>query len=81
LEIVESALIGDFEHAERQLANLRRLGIKIALDDFGTGYSSLTYLLKLPLDTLKIDGSIVAGVGKIQSAAISHRTSADEENR
>jgi EAL domain-containing protein (putative c-di-GMP-specific phosphodiesterase class I) len=70
LEIVESALIGDFEHAERQLANLRRLGIKIALDDFGTGYSSLTYLLKLPLDTLKIDGSIVAGVGKIQSASI-----------
>jgi EAL domain-containing protein (putative c-di-GMP-specific phosphodiesterase class I) len=72
LEIVESALIGDFEHAERQLANLRRLGIKIALDDFGTGYSSLTYLLKLPLDTLKIDGSIVAGVDKVQSAAIVH---------
>jgi EAL domain-containing protein (putative c-di-GMP-specific phosphodiesterase class I) len=70
LEIIESALIEDFEHAEQQIANLRRLGMTVALDDFGTGYSSLTYLRKLPLDKLKIDGSIVAGVDKVQSAAI-----------
>jgi len=70
LEIVESALIEDFEHAKRQIAELRRLDMTVALDDFGTGYSSLTYLLELPLDKLKIDRSIVAGVDKVQSAAI-----------
>jgi EAL domain-containing protein (putative c-di-GMP-specific phosphodiesterase class I) len=70
LEIVESALIEDFAHAEAQITELRRLGMTVALDDFGTGYSSLTYLRKLPLDKLKIDGSIVADVDKVQSAAI-----------
>jgi EAL domain-containing protein (putative c-di-GMP-specific phosphodiesterase class I) len=70
LEIIESALIEDFDHAERQFADLRRLGMTVALDDFGTGYSSLTYLRKLPLDKLKIDGSIVADIDKVQSAAI-----------
>jgi EAL domain-containing protein (putative c-di-GMP-specific phosphodiesterase class I) len=70
LEIVESALIEDFDHAKTQLSTLRDLGITIALDDFGTGYSSLTYLRKLPLDKLKIDGSITADIGTVHSASI-----------
>jgi EAL domain-containing protein (putative c-di-GMP-specific phosphodiesterase class I) len=72
LEIVESALIENFDLAVSAISRLRRLGIKIALDDFGTGYSSLTYLRKLPLDKIKIDKSFVDEVGMVQSASIVH---------
>jgi len=55
IEITETSLI---EHTEMALSNLHLLhqqGIKILLDDFGKGYSSLTYLVSLPIDTIKID--------------------------
>lgn len=61
LEITEGALISDFEAAGRWLSEVRQLGVTVALDDFGVGYSSLTYLRRLPLDTIKIDRSFVAG--------------------
>jgi EAL domain-containing protein (putative c-di-GMP-specific phosphodiesterase class I) len=70
LEIVESSYIGDFDTAFANITQLRAHGLRIALDDFGTGYSSLTYLLKLPIDKVKIDKSFVDGVGSIQSAVI-----------
>lgn len=72
LEIVEGAYIGDFDTAVANIRRLRERGVKIALDDFGTGFSSLTYLLKLPVDKVKIDKSFVDGLGFVQSAAIVH---------
>lgn len=70
LEIVEGSYIGDFDTAFANITALRAHGLRIALDDFGTGFSSLTYLLKLPIDKVKIDKSFVDGVGSIQSAVI-----------
>ena len=62
LEITESIALDDFEHISKALARLRERGVKIHLDDFGTGFSSLSYLLRFPVDVLKIDRSFVAGV-------------------
>ncbi|WP_434444002.1 sensor domain-containing protein [Lentzea sp. E54] len=68
LEITESALMRDPALAARTLAALRDLGVQLAIDDFGTGHSSLAQLLTLPLDTLKIDRSFTAGLGRSDEA-------------
>jgi EAL domain-containing protein (putative c-di-GMP-specific phosphodiesterase class I) len=59
IELTESALLHDSEHAIKLLASLRQMGVRVALDDFGTGFSSLAYLRRLPLDQLKIDRAFV----------------------
>ena len=60
LEITEGIIMADTGQATRQLAELRKLGVRIAIDDFGTGYSSLAYARELPVDILKIDRSFVS---------------------
>ena len=57
LEITESLVMQDIEANIARLRLLRDAGVNVAIDDFGTGYSSLSYLAKLPIETLKIDGS------------------------
>ena len=68
LEITESELMHDVEHAAEVFTRLKRLGLLVYVDDFGTGYSSLAYLQRLPLDVLKIDQSFVRNLGKDPAA-------------
>lgn len=59
IELTESVLMQDSELVVDILKRLKKVGIGIAIDDFGTGFSSLSYLLKLPIDRLKVDRSFV----------------------
>jgi EAL domain-containing protein (putative c-di-GMP-specific phosphodiesterase class I) len=59
LELSEGLLINDVENTLRILTGLKAIGIRIAVDDFGTGYSSLATLQRFPLDTIKIDRSLM----------------------
>ena len=64
LEITEGLLVEDGERIQRQLRELKQIGVGLAVDDFGTGYSALSYLRSFPLDVLKIDRSFVAGIDR-----------------
>jgi len=69
LEVTETMLIGNLEHAVRVLRQLRTLGVHIAMDDFGVGYSSLSTLLAFPFDKLKIDRSFTSAIDSNGQAA------------
>jgi diguanylate cyclase (GGDEF)-like protein/PAS domain S-box-containing protein len=64
LEITEGTLLKDTELIETIFKELKALGVGLAIDDFGKEYSSLSYLKRLPVDTLKLDGSFVASLGE-----------------
>jgi diguanylate cyclase (GGDEF)-like protein len=62
IELTESLMIHDVENTLRILTGLKALGLRIAVDDFGSGYSSLAMLQRFPLDTVKIDRSLMRDI-------------------
>lgn len=68
-EITETAVMKDFDRAISSLKRLKSSGFALALDDFGTGNSSLAYLLKLPIDRVKIDRAFTNEINEDQAAS------------
>ena len=61
-EILESEGINNYEEVASFIERVKALGAKIAIDDFGTGYSNFENILKLNVDFIKIDGSLIKGI-------------------
>lgn len=62
MEITESTIIANYESVNDIIRGLHDLGLHVSIDDFGTGHSNLSALMKMKINKIKIDRSLVAGV-------------------
>ncbi|MGF1724694.1 EAL domain-containing protein [Photobacterium nomapromontoriensis] len=74
IEIVETGVIENPLVLHKNLERLRERGIHIALDDFGSGHASYDQLLKMPIDCVKISGSLISDchIDPIKANIINH---------
>jgi diguanylate cyclase (GGDEF)-like protein len=77
LEVTETAMMADPEHAIRTLGEIEQLGLKLSIDDYGTGFSSLAYVKQLPVHELKIDKSFVMDMTHDENDAVIVRSTID----
>ena len=61
-EILEDESIKNYQCLVQFIDEVKALGCKIAIDDFGSGYSNFEHLLKMNVDYLKIDASLIKNV-------------------
>jgi len=77
MEITESGFMEDPANAQKVLDRLAELGVRLSIDDYGTGYSSLTYLMRLPVQELKIDQSFIARMAVDEEISMIVRSTID----
>ncbi|MFH1301482.1 MAG: EAL domain-containing protein [Planctomycetota bacterium] len=69
LEVTEDAFASDIKEAIQAMKDIKAIGVKLAIDDFGIGRSSFASLNQFPVDTLKIDRSLIAEVKRTKGMA------------
>lgn len=62
LEVTEREPLPDLDLARDIIGRLQKLGIRVAIDDVGTGHGGLSYLMKLGVDTIKIDKMFIDAI-------------------
>jgi EAL domain-containing protein (putative c-di-GMP-specific phosphodiesterase class I) len=62
IEIAETYITENDDITANNLKKLKDFGFEISIDNFGTGFSSLSFLNDLPVNTLKIDGSLISDI-------------------
>jgi diguanylate cyclase (GGDEF)-like protein len=73
-EIIESEGIENFDQVLEFIEDVKKYGAKISIDDFGTGYSNFEYLMKLKVDYIKIDGSMIKNIDSDQNSQMITKT-------
>ncbi len=59
IEITEGTLIENVEAVSKFIDDIYSRGVRFALDDFGVGYSNISTVLAFPIQTVKLDKSLV----------------------
>lgn len=61
-EILESEDLLDYQELNAFITDMKHYGCKFAIDDFGSGYSNFQHIIKMDIDYLKIDGSLIKNI-------------------
>lgn len=69
-EILESEGIENYAEVSAFVDRFKSIGCRFAIDDFGSGYSNFEHLLKLNVDTIKIDGALIKNLPHDRNAQI-----------
>jgi len=80
-EILESEGIENYEDIAIFTNEMKALGCRISIDDFGSGYSNFEHLLKLNIDYIKIDGTLIKNIDHDKNAQIVVKTIVDFAQR
>lgn len=74
VEILESEGIENYLEVKHFLTILKEAGVKVAIDDFGTGYSNFGHILKLDVDYIKLDASLIRNLDTDKNAQVIVKT-------
>ncbi|MFA6195404.1 MAG: EAL domain-containing protein [Sulfurimonas sp.] len=80
-ELLESEGIENYDDVYAFIEKVKEYGCKIAIDDFGSGYSNFIHLLKLKVDIIKIDGTLIRDLDSDENAQIIVKTIVDFANK
>ncbi|WP_373000170.1 EAL domain-containing protein [Sulfurimonas sp.] len=76
-EIIESEGIENFDEVIEFINEVKKYGARVSIDDFGTGYSNFEYLMKLKVDYIKIDGSMIKNIDTNKNSQLITQTIVD----